>query len=106
MEQFDLYLQYQKDVAEAKLKVIERLQQGEQAKSKKRTSKIDIVHHVLKQAGRPLHVSEIIEMARKDFQIQLDRDSIVSGIIKKVKAGKTFIRTAPNTFGLKAYSSK
>ena len=106
MEQFDLYLQYQKDVAEAKLKVIERFQQGAKARPKKRTSKIDIVHHVINQAGRPLHVSEIIENALRDFQIQLDRDSIVSGMIKKVKAGKTFIKTAPNTFGLKAYSSK
>jgi len=106
MEQFDLYLQYQKDLAEAKLKVIECFQQGVKAKPKKRTSKIDLVHHVINQAGRPLHVSDIIEIALRDFQIQLDRDSIVSGMIKKVKAGKTFIRTAPNTFGLKAYSSK
>jgi hypothetical protein len=106
MEQFDLYLQYQKDLAEAKLKVIERFQQGVKAKPKKRTSKIDLVHHLINQAGRPLHVSDIIEIALRDFQIQLDRDSIVSGMIKKVKAGKTFIRTAPNTFGLKAYSSK
>jgi hypothetical protein len=105
MEQFDLYLQYQKDVAEAKLKVIERFQQGVKAKPKKRTSKIDTVHHVLNQAGQPLHVSDIMEIALRDFQIQLDRDSIVSGIIKKVKADKTFIRTAPNTFGLKAYAS-
>ena len=106
MEQFDLYLQYQKDLAEAKLKVIERFQQGVRTKPKKRTSKIEIVHQIVNKAGRPLHVSEIIEIALKDFQIQLDRDSIVSGMIKKVRAGKTFIKTAPNTFGLKAYSSK
>lgn len=106
MEQFDIYLQYQKDLAEAKLKVIDRFQQGVKAKPRKRTSKIDVVHNVLNQAGRPLHVSQIIENAQRDFQIQLDRDSIVSGMIKKVKADKTFIRTAPNTFGLKSYSPK
>lgn len=106
MEQFDIYLQYQKDLSEAKLKVIERFQQGEKAKPKKRTSKIDIVRNVLNQAGQPLHVSQIIENAQRDFQIKLDRDSIVSGMIKKVKDDKTFIRTAPNTFGLKSYSSK
>lgn len=106
MEQFDRYLLYQKDLAEAKLKVIERFQQGAAAKPKKRTSKIDIVHQIINHSGRPLHVSEIIEIALKDFQIKLDRDSIVSGMIKKVNAGKTFIKTAPNTFGLKAYSSR
>jgi len=31
----------------------------------------------------------------------LGRDSIVSAILKKVNAGKSFIRTAPNTFALK-----
>ncbi len=68
---------------------------------KKRTSKIDIAWHVLKNAGRPLHVSEIIQLAKRDFQVQLDRDSIVSGIIKKANAWKMFIRTALNTFASK-----
>jgi hypothetical protein len=45
-------------------------------------------------------------MAKKDYDVQLDRDSIVSAILKKVKAGKTFIRTAPNTFALKSYTSR
>ncbi len=74
---------------------------GEEALQNKRTSKVDIVEKVLQIAGRPLHVSEIIEMASRDFHVQLERDSIVSIIVKKIKAGQRFIRTAPNTFGLK-----
>jgi hypothetical protein len=31
----------------------------------------------------------------------LERDSIVSIIIKKINAGQRFVRTAPNTFALK-----
>lgn len=106
MDQFNLYLQYHKEVAQAKLKVIERFQQQGRSKPKKRTSNIDIVQNVLNSTGHPLHVSGIIQMAEERYQIQLNRDSIVSAILKKVNAGQTFIRTAPNTFALKTYTSK
>ena len=101
MEQFDRFLVYEKEVAEFKLKTINRLQKGLRPKPIKRTSKADVVEHVLKIAGRPLHISEIIQLANRDFQIKLERDSIVSILIKKIKAGQRFIRTAPNTFSLK-----
>ncbi len=103
MDQFEPYLQYQKEIAESKLKIINRFQKEVQPKPKKRTSKIEIAKNVLRIAGRPLHVSEIIQLAERDFQVALDRDSIVSAILKKVTAGKSFIRTAPNTFALKAH---
>ena len=35
------------------------------------------------------------------YNVNLERDSIVSALIKKIHAGKTFIRVAPNTFALK-----
>ena len=101
MEQFESFLEYEKEIAEFKLKTINRLQKGLKPKPKKRTSRADIVEHVLQIAGRPLHISEIIKIANRDFQIQLERDSIVSILIKKIKAGQRFIRTAPNTFALK-----
>ena len=101
MEQFDNFLKYEKEIAEFKLKTIDRLQKGLKPKPKKRTSKADVVEHVLQIAGRPLHISEIIQIANRDFQIQLERDSIVSILIKKIRAGQKFLRTAPNTFALK-----
>jgi hypothetical protein len=101
MDQFESYLKYQKEITETKLKIITRFQKGIQAKPQKRTSKIEIAKNVIRIAGRPLHVSEIIRLAQRDFQVALDRDSIVSAILKKVNAGKSFIRTAPNTFALK-----
>jgi hypothetical protein len=101
MDQFKLFLQYQKEVIQAQLKVIERFLQQERSKPKERTSNIDVVKNVLNSAGRPLHVSEIINSAERDFQVRLNRDSIVSAILKKITAGQTFIRTAPNTFALK-----
>lgn len=101
MDQFESYLQYQKELTETKLKIINRFQKGIQVNPDKRTSKIQIARNILRIAGRPLHVSEIIRLAQRDFQVALDRDSIVSAILKKVSAGKSFIRTAPNTFALK-----
>ena len=105
MVNFESYLQYQKEITESKLKIINRFQKAVQPKPKKRTSKIEIAENVLRIAGRPLHVSEIIHLADRDFQVTLDRDSIVSAILKKVTAGKSFIRTAPNTFALKEHHS-
>lgn len=101
MDQFKLYLQYQKEVAQARLKIIERFQQQGQRQPQERTSNIDIVENILSGAGRPLHVSEIIRKAEEDHQVRLNRDSIVSAILKKINAAQTFIRTAPNTFALK-----
>ena len=106
MDQFDLYLQYQKEVAQAKLKIIDRFQHKERRKPLKRTSNINIAHNVLNSVGHPLHVSDIIKMAQELYQVQLNRDSIVSAILKKINAGQTFIKTAPNTFALKTYNNK
>jgi hypothetical protein len=106
MDSFQQYLQYQQEVVEAKLKILARLRRGEKAASKKRTSKIRIAWHVLNNAGCPLHVSEIIKRAKQDFGIELERDSIVSGIVKKANAGNMFIKTAPNTFASIPQSSQ
>jgi hypothetical protein len=101
MDQFKQYLQFQKEVTLSQLKIIERFQQEGQRLLHERTSNIEIVENVLNSAGRPLHVSEIIRIAQEDHQVQLTRDSIVSAILKKINADQTFVRTAPNTFGLK-----
>ena len=101
MDQFKLYLQYQKEVTQSQLKIIERFQQQGQRPSRERTSNIEIVENVLNGADRPLHVSEIIRMAEEDHGVRLNRDSIVSAILKKINADQTFVRTAPNTFALK-----
>jgi hypothetical protein len=78
MDQFERFLDYEKQVAEFKLKTISRFQKGLKGKPEKRTSKVNVVEHVLKIAGRPLHVSEIIQIANRDFNVHLERDSIVS----------------------------
>ena len=106
MDQFERYLEFQKEVTQSKLKIIEQWQQGDQPKLRKRTSKIDIAHNVLNDAGKPLHVTEIVRLAKEVYDVQLERDSIVSAMLKKVNAGQAFIRTAPNTFALTSYTSR
>ena len=74
---------------------------GKKASRVQRTSQMKMITDILSSAGGPLHVSEIIHRAAKQYGVNLDRESMVSAMSKKVKKGVAFIRTGPNTFGLK-----
>lgn len=100
----NLFLAYEKEVAEFKLGLIARLTKETPQTGKagaKRTYKLDMVEKVLSAAGKPLHVSEIITAVEKEFAVQLDRDSLSSAIGKQIHKGVRFNRVAPNTFGLR-----
>jgi hypothetical protein len=75
-----------------------RERKSPQAKS---MSHMSIVADILKAAGTALHATEIIQRAHDQYDIDLDRESLVSAMTKKVKRGVLFERTAPNTFTLK-----
>jgi hypothetical protein len=66
----------------------------------KRRSNTQIAEDLLKEAGRPLHVTKIIELAQSRLGRTLSRESLVSALTKKVLEQRTFRRTAPNTFDL------
>jgi hypothetical protein len=61
-------------------------------------SQMSVIHDILLSSQKPLHVADIIDLAKKNFNMDLDRESIVSAITKKVKSGRMFERVAPNTF--------
>ncbi len=88
---------------EAQLRAVRRLRSEphEPKLARKGTSQIDMVHDVLRRAGKPLHVSEIIERVQKQHGFKLERESIVSTLVKKVNRGDRFVRTDKNVFGLK-----
>jgi|FrelakmetLWP11LW_1041352.scaffolds.fasta_scaffold48811_2 hypothetical protein len=66
---------------------------------RKGNSQLDIVYNLLKSAGGPLHISEIVARgAAAGFA--LDRDSVVSALTKRIQHSDRFRRTAPNTFAL------
>jgi hypothetical protein len=94
----------------AQLKTIRQfLRQREEPRFKNRgtsRSQMSIVYDVLLSANQPLHVSEIIARAKQAFHVTLDRESLVSAIIKKVKSGRMFKRVGPNTFAVLDVSEK
>lgn len=104
MKPEELFLLYEKEVAEFKLELIRKLS-GQatipEKPRKKRTSNIAMVEAVLKNAGKPLHVGDIIAAVKEKFGHVLDRDSLSSALIKQVRKEKRFVRVAPNTFGLR-----
>ena len=104
MKKEEIFLLYEKEVAEFKLDLIRRLSKEPIAVGKvgrRRTSNMVKVEKVLESADRPLHISEIITAIEKDFGVKLDRDSLSSAIVKQIRKGKRFVRVAPNTFGPK-----
>jgi hypothetical protein len=74
--------------------------EGDEKPKEKRMSHMDIVYDILLVAKHPTHVNDIITIAEKRFNIQLDKESLVSALAKRVKRHDRFIKTAPNTFSL------
>jgi len=103
MTDIDQYLEIKRELLQAQLRVVYRHQRKTlpHGQKVKRTSNLTIVEDILQNSGQPLHISKIIHIAQKDYGVNLDRDSIVSALIKKINAGKLFVRVAPNTFALK-----
>lgn len=103
MDIFDKIIELNKELLQSQLKIIRRyqLQSPQFKKHTKRTSQLDIIEEILTSADQPLHISKIIEIAKNDFNVTLQRDSIVSALLKKIRAGERFVRVAPNTFALK-----
>jgi hypothetical protein len=103
MDTFDKILEFYKELLQSQLKVVYRYQRQspQLTKKLKRTSNLDIVEDILAASNQPLHISKIIEVAKNDYNVTLERDSIVSAIIKKIRSGVRFERIAPNTFTLK-----
>ena len=57
---------------------------------------------ILQQAQKPLHISEIIAQAKAKYGVTLDRESLVSALVKKVHRRQGLSRSAPNTFEVEA----
>jgi len=70
------------------------------ASRKERKSNTKIVADILRGAGHPLHIDEIIRIAGEDMGVELHRESIVSALSKKLLEGKVFRRTGRNEFAL------
>ncbi len=100
--EFKEWANLQEILLKNQLKIIRQFLKGEEKpKFKPRgrgRSQMNIIYDILLAAQKPLHVTEIIARAKKDFNVNLDRESIVSAITKKVKSGRMFKRVQANTF--------
>jgi hypothetical protein len=90
---------------DAQLRAVRRLRKGETAESKpsrkSRLSQVDMAYDVLRKTRAPLHVSDLLDRIQSAFGVRVDRESLVSSLAKKIASGKRFMRTEPNTFGLR-----
>lgn len=94
---------------DAQLRAVRRLRRGEPTRDRPRKqqgrSQVDMAYDVLKKAGSPLHISEILARIHATFRITVDRESLVSSLSKKVLRGDRFVRTGKSTFALRAEAS-
>ena len=88
---------------DAQLRAVRRLRKGGEGEKPRarRRSQIDLVYDILLEAGRPLHVTEIIKRVERTHGVSLDRESIVSALCKKVARKQRFVRTDRNTYALR-----
>ena len=100
----------QESLLKSQLKIIrEFLRKDEEPhfkRHKKGPSQISIIYDILEKSPNPLHITEIIERAKQDFSVDLDRESMASAIGKKVRSHRMFKRVAPNTFTILEPSSE
>ena len=87
---------------DAQLRAVRRLKQGKTEKppTRKGLSQVGMAHDILLRAGKPLHVSEIIDRIESVHGQRLDRESLVSALVKKVRRQDRFTRTDKNVFAL------
>jgi hypothetical protein len=90
----------------AQLRVVRQLKAPKPEKPKRRTkqgiSNIDMALDILRQSHQPLHVSDILAQVKAKYKITLDRESLVSALVKKIHRQQGLSRTAPNTFRIEA----
>ena len=60
-----------------------------------------MAYDILTEAAQPLHNSELLARIKSRFGLQVDRESLVSALTKRVARSDRFVRTDKNTFALR-----
>jgi hypothetical protein len=99
------FLSFYESIFSAQLRAVRQLKAPRRTPPKlpaaKGMSNIDMSIDILRQAKRPLHISDILAQVKAKHGVALDRESLVSALVKKVHRNQGVIRTAPNTFEVK-----
>jgi len=96
----DIIVDFKEKMLNAQLKALRKMkkQETDKPKQKERISKIETALYVLKSAGRPLHINELISEIQKQYSITVERDSLVSALTKKLNKIKGLSKVGRNTF--------
>ena len=96
------FLSFCESLFSAQLRTIRQLQSPKVRRAKraegKSMSNMEMAIDILRRNQRPLHISEIIAQVKTRHGVALDRESLVSALVKKVHRHQGLSRTAPNTF--------
>jgi hypothetical protein len=96
------FLSFYESLFLAQLRTVRQLKSPKPRKAKraegKSMSNMDMAMDILRRGQRPLHISEIIAQVKTKHGVTLDRESLVSALVKKVHRRQGLSRTAPNTF--------
>jgi hypothetical protein len=67
-------------------------------RGRRRQSLVDLSLILLTEAGRPLHVNEMVDQLARRFGRVTDRDALSSALAKKARAGQLIRQTGKATF--------
>lgn len=89
---------------EAQLRALRKLRKGEPSHNtpaREGRSQVEMAYDILIKSRKPMHVTEIIDKIRQRFGQDVDRESLVSALTKRVARGDRFERSEPNTFAVR-----
>ena len=96
------FLSFHESLFLAQLRTVRQLKSPKVKRAKraddKGMSNMDMAIDILQRAQRPLHISEIIAQVKTKHGVTLDRESLVSALVKKVHRRQGLSSCAPNTF--------
>src|SRR5437879_12007973 len=83
---------------DAQLRAVRRLKQGkaERPRTRQGMSQVDMANDILRRAGKPLHVSEIIDRIESVHGQRIERGSMVSAQVTDDKGVDRLHRTGHN----------
>jgi hypothetical protein len=100
------FLSFYESLFVAQLRTVRQLKSPRPKKAKRREDKgmsnMNMAIDILQRAQRPLHISEVIAQVKTKYGVTLDRESLVSALVKKVHRRQGLSRPAPNTFEIEA----
>ena len=96
------FLSFYESLFSAQLRAVRQLKSSKPKKPKRKInggmSNMAMAIDILRRAPKPLHISEIIAQVKANYGVTLDRESLVSALVKKVHRRQGLSRSAPNTF--------